>query len=157
MASTTRPVPAPSSQLAPVQPAEAHALAECLFDAVGHFAGEAPLMDEVMQVFASNAWIEELGEDAVEAVGYPPAEWLAALAVRAERRRREGHGYLLEEIEWTSSPTSQDVRIRSVVEARLTRGGVVARVEHQHCDMLVRRVDGRAAIVHLRVVSERET
>jgi hypothetical protein len=44
-----------------------------------------------------------------------------------------------------------------VVEARVTRGGAVARAALLQCAMLVRRVDGRAAIVHLRVISGRET
>lgn len=157
MASMTRPVPAPSSNLAPLPHAEAHALAASLFDALAHFAGEAPLMDEVVRIFAPGAWIEELGEDDVEAVGYTPEDWVAALAARAERRRGERHGYFLEELERTISGASKEVRIRSVVEARLTRGGAVARVERLQCGMLVRRVDGRAAVVHLRVISGRET
>ncbi|CAN5918712.1 hypothetical protein BH11MYX4_BH11MYX4_04160 [soil metagenome] len=151
MSSTMRPVQVPSSKLAPVEQAEAHALVATFFDALGHFAGELPVMAEVVGVLAAGAQIEELDGDEGEVVRYTRDGWRAQLAASAERRRRGRQGYFLEEVERTISPAALEVRVRSVVEARLTRGDAVERVELLYCAMLVRRVGRRVGIVHLRV------
>ncbi len=134
-----------------VDPASAAALAEAFFDALGHFAGEGPALEDLSRVLAPEAEIfEGSDEDGPGVVRYVRDAWLAQLARRSTTQRTR-HGHFFEEVARTMTAYAPEMHVGSVVEERITSGGAVEHVETLLCALLVARVGEQAAIVHVRV------
>lgn len=145
---TKRPPPRSRASRAPVDPVEARAVVDAFFDALGHFAGEPPAIEDLMRVLSPDAEILD-GVDGEEHAGdrYARDDWFAYIEGTSEPEL----GQFFEEVERTVTDCSPEVQVGSVVEERVTRGGTVERVDTLRCALLVSRVGDRASIVRVRV------
>jgi hypothetical protein len=140
--------------------ADTQALVDTFFDALGHFAGEPPALDELVRVLAPRAKILAPSDDAKgsgsrSARGtescYVRDAWLRRVVASADRHRRAGHGHFFEELERTVVERASQLCVRSVVEERLTEAGRVASRTTLRCWLVVSQVGPRAAITRVRV------
>ena len=146
----------------PVDPTSARALVDTFFDALGHFAGERPALEELSRVLAPCARIVDLGDEdepddedgdastSTESC-FPRNAWLARLADSAEQRRSAGHGHFFEELERTVTTSASELVVGSVVEERVTHDEHVEHAQLLQCSLVVRSVDGAPSIVEVRV------
>ncbi|CAN5918735.1 hypothetical protein BH11MYX4_BH11MYX4_04180 [soil metagenome] len=146
------PVSAPSS----VDPRVASALVDAFFDALGHFAGERPALDELGRVLAPEAQIVEVeglapGAGPTETSCYARDAWLSRIAHASEQLHDSGQGHFFHELERTISELDSCLRVGSIVEERVTQEARVEHVETLFCSLVVGRVDGEASIVEVRV------
>lgn len=148
--SLMRPVQVRSSKTGRIEHAEARAVAAAFFDALGHFDGELPALDELSDALEPTAQIEEVDGDETAIIRHDRQAWLLQIAAFSEQRRRAGIGCFFEELEQSMTEAAAEVQVLSVVEARFTRAGDIERVDGFRCLMMVRRVGTRASIVHLR-------
>lgn len=138
-------LPAP---VALIDPAEARAIVDAFFDALGHFAGEAPALDELSRVLSPDAEIVEEGAGVDPKVErYARDAWFE----RVEGRSRPELGQFFEEVECTITERASELRFGTLIEERVTRGGAVESVGELHCALDVRVVDSQATIVRVKV------
>ena len=145
-------VSAPVSPRGAVDPVDAHDIVETFFDALGHFGGERPALDDLQRVLAPDAEII-VGTDGSEltSVRYARDAWLALLDAASAQGNDASVGHFFEEIERTITDCAPEVRVGSVVEEMVTAEGAVQRVDTFRCAFVVARVGDRSNIVHLRV------
>jgi hypothetical protein len=140
------------SSLTLVDPVEAHAVVEAFFDALGHFAGEGPTIEELARVLAPDAEIVDGAEgEEDDAVRFGRDAWLAHLDEGSAQDQSADAGHFFEEVERVMTASDRDLRVGSVVEERWTQGGVVEAVDTLHCELVISRVGDHASIVQVTV------
>lgn len=141
-----------SSARSPVDPGEASAVVEAFFDALGHFAGEPPSIDDLTRVLAPDAEILDGGDDTDEGlVCYRRDAWLTHITESSAQRETASRGQFFEEVQRTMTDCSPDVHVGSVVEERHTQGGAFELADTLSCALIVGRVGDQTSIVHVRV------
>lgn len=153
---TTRPaIPPPRPS---IDPTSARALVDTFFDALGHFAGERPALEELSRVLAPGAQILELADDGQDEGSDLATDccllrnaWLTRLGDSAEQRRSAGQGHFFEELERTVTVLASELVVGSVVEERVTQDERVERARMLDCSLVVRDVGGEPSIVEVRV------
>ena len=153
MSTIARPELRSAPSRVPVDPADARALVDVFFDALGHFEGERPAIEDLLRVLAPDAEIVDgTEEDDRGAQRYARDAWLTHLEESSAQRKSALRGQFFEEVERTvTACATAHLRVASVVEERLTQGEAVERVDTLHCALLVGRVGTRAGIVHVTV------
>jgi len=141
-----------SSARAPVDPGEASIVVEAFFDALGHFAGEPPSIDDLARVIAPDASIlDGVGDNEEGLVCYARDAWLAHIAEISAQHETASRGQFFEEVQRTMTDCAPDVHVGSVVEERLTQGSDSELADTLDCALVVGRVGDQTSIVHVRV------
>lgn len=140
--------------------ADAQALVDTFFDALGHFAGEPPALDELVRVLAPSAKILEISDDGVGKRSraatasegcFMRDAWLRRVVASADRHRHAGQGHFFEEVQRTVFERASELCVGIVVEERLTQAGRVAARAVLRCSLVVSHVGARPAITRVRL------
>lgn len=141
-----------------IDPTHARALVDRFFDALGHFAGERPALEELARVLAPSARIMDLGGEDNAPAGeattvrsnFPRDAWLVKLSESSERRRSAGQGHFFEVLERTVTADESELCVGSVVEERVTRDDRIEHAQVLECSLVVSEIEGRTSIVEVR-------
>lgn len=140
-----------ASSCIPVDPVEAHDVAEAFFDALGHFAGEQPAIEDLTRMLAPDAEILDGADDDRGFVRYERDAWLRHLEETSAHRPSAPSGRFFEEVRRTVTDCAPEVRVGSIVEERWTFGADVEVVDTLRCALVVGRVGAQASIVQVKV------